>query len=176
MLYGFDALEVAYDQVCWLSGQAVRRQKRLYGRRAVRRMFAVGDWVLRYYSPAKKCKLDSAWVVPYLVVSLAVWALGIQLHPDSPIVLMHCQDLKKIPWPSGLVSWIDVARPKGVPTFPVLGASTMGRTTHGSPSMAVLPLEEGGVLSDIALVKSARFWDFGLVGRMPQEWMFRRLL
>ena len=26
-----------------------------YDRRAVRQMFAVGDWVLRYYSPAKKC-------------------------------------------------------------------------------------------------------------------------
>ena len=70
------------------SGQAVWRQKR----RAVRRLFAVGDWILRYYSPANKCKLDSAWVGPYLVVSLAGWALGIQLHPDSPIILVHCQD------------------------------------------------------------------------------------
>ena len=88
----------AYDQVRRHSGQAVRRQKRLYDRRAVRRLFAVGDWALRYYSP-KKCKLDSAWVGPYLVVSLAGWAVGIQLHPDSPIVLVHCQDLKKIPRP-----------------------------------------------------------------------------
>ena len=56
-------------------------------------------WVMRYYSPAKKCKLDSAWVGPYLVVSLAGWALGIQRHPDSPIILVHCQDLKKIPRP-----------------------------------------------------------------------------
>ena len=91
-------------------------------------MFVVGDWVLRYYSPAKKCKLDSAWVGPYLIVSLAGWGLGIQLHPDSHIILIHCQDLKKIPRPSGLVSWIDAARPEGVPTIPVLGASTMGRT------------------------------------------------
>ena len=82
-----DALEVAYDQVCRHSGQAVRRQERLYDRRAVRRLFAVGDWVLRFYSPAKKCKLDSAWVGPYVVVSLAGWAVGIQLHPDSPIIL-----------------------------------------------------------------------------------------
>ena len=66
-----DALEVAYDQVCRHSGQAVQRQKRLYDRRAVRWLFAVGDWVLRYYSPAKKYKLDSAWVGQYLVVSLA---------------------------------------------------------------------------------------------------------
>ena len=56
-----DALEVAYtDQVRRHSGQAVLRQKRLYDKRAVRRLFAVGDWAMRYYSPAKKCKLDSA--------------------------------------------------------------------------------------------------------------------
>ena len=102
-----DALEVAYDQVRRHSGQAVRRPKRLYDRRAVRQLFAVGDWALRYYSPAKKCKLDSAWVGSYLAVSLAGWAVGIQLQPDSPIILVHCQDLKKIPRPSGVVSWID---------------------------------------------------------------------
>ena len=99
-----DALEVAYDQVRRHSGQAVRRQKRPYDRRAVRRLFAVGDWVLHYYTLAKKCKLDSAWVGPYLIVSLAGWALGIQCHPDSPIVLVHCQDLKKVPQPSSVVS------------------------------------------------------------------------
>ena len=141
-VWACDALEVTYNQVRRHSGQAVRRQKRLYDRRAVRRLFAVGDWVLRYYSPAKKCKLDSASVGSYLVVSLASWALGIQLYPDSPIILVHCQDLKKIPRPSGLVSWIDTARPEGVPMIPVLGASTMGRTTQGSPSIAVLPPDE----------------------------------
>ena len=72
-----DALEVAYDQVRRHSGQAVRRQKRLYDRRAVRRLFAVGDWVLRYYSPAKKCKLDSALVGPYPGFSC------IRIHPLS---------------------------------------------------------------------------------------------
>ena len=54
-----DVLEVAYDQVRRHSGQAVQRQKRLYDRRAVRRLFTVGDWVLCYYPPAKKCKFDS---------------------------------------------------------------------------------------------------------------------
>ena len=73
-----DALEVVYNHVRRHSGQAVQRQKRLYDQRAIRRLFAMGDWVLRYYSPANKCKLDSAWVGPYLVVSLAGWTLGIQ--------------------------------------------------------------------------------------------------
>ena len=140
---------MAYDQVRRHLGQAVQRQKRLYDRRAVRRLFAMGDWVLRYYSPAKKCKLDSAWVGPYLVVSLAGWALGIQRHPDSPLILVHCQDLKKIPRPSGLVSWIEDSRPKGAPTIPVLSASTMARTSQGSPSVAVLPPDEGAVLADV---------------------------
>ena len=49
-----DALEEAYDQVRQHSGKAVQRQKRLYDRRAVKRDFAVGDWVMRYYSPAKE--------------------------------------------------------------------------------------------------------------------------
>ena len=27
---------------------------------------------------------------PYLVVSLAGWAVGVELHPDSPVLLIHC--------------------------------------------------------------------------------------
>ena len=98
------------------------------------------QWVIGPYDiipRRKKCKLDSAWVGPYLVVSLAGWAVGIQLRPELPIILVHCQDLKKIPRPSGLVSWIDVARPVGGPTLPVLGASTVGRTTPGSSSIGL---------------------------------------
>ena len=142
-----DALEMAYDQVRRHSGQVVRRQKRLYDRRAVRRLFAVGDWVLRYYSPAKKCKLDSDWVGPYLVVSLAGRAVGIQLHRDSAIILVHCQDSKKIPCHSGLVSWIDAARR--------LAAL---RKVH-FPSIVVLPPNKGAILSEIASVKSAQFFS-----------------
>ena len=53
-----DSLEVAFDQVRRHSGQAVQRQKRLYDQRAVRRLFAIGDWIMRYYPAGKKCKLD----------------------------------------------------------------------------------------------------------------------
>ena len=52
-----DSLEVAFDQVRRHSGQAVQRQKWLYDQRAVRRLFALGDWVMRYYPAGKKCKL-----------------------------------------------------------------------------------------------------------------------
>ena len=44
-----DSLEVAFDQVRRHSGQAAQRQKRLYDQRAVRRLFALGVWVMRYY-------------------------------------------------------------------------------------------------------------------------------
>ena len=44
-----DSLEVAFDQVRRHSGQAVQRQKRLCDQRAVRRLFAIGNWVMRYY-------------------------------------------------------------------------------------------------------------------------------
>ena len=78
-----DALKVAYDQVRRHSGQAVLW---LYDRRAVRRLFAVDDWVMRYYHPAKKCKLDSLdWSVSCCVRD----RLDIQRLPDSPIVLVQ---------------------------------------------------------------------------------------
>ena len=151
-----DALEVAFDQVRRHSGQAVQRQKRLYDQRAVRRLFAVGYWVMRYYPPAKKCKFDSVWVGPYLVVSLVGWALGIQKHPDSPILFVHCQDMKKVPQPSGVMSWIKALRPEGAPTIPVLGASTVARTSQGSTSVDGLPPDEGVVLADVDSVGCTR--------------------
>ena len=139
-----DVLEVAYDQVRRHSGQAVRRQKRFYDK------FAAGDWILPYYLPAKKCK-DSPWIGPYLVVSLAGWAVGIQMHPDSLVLLVHCQDLKKIPCPRGLVSWINRNPPELLPTLPVLGASTVCRSTQDSVSAAgpvVGRLQSDGQIAD----------------------------
>ena len=113
-----DALEVAFDQVHRHSGQAGQRQKRLYDQRAVRRLFAIGDWVMRYYPAGKKCKLHSVWTGPYLVVSLIGWAVGIQKHPDMPVILIHCQDVKKVPQPSGVRSWIETPRPVGLRRSP----------------------------------------------------------
>ena len=64
----------------------------------------------------------------------------------------HCQDLKKVPQPSGGVSWLEAPRPTGVPAVPMLGASTMGHTSQESPSVDVLPPEEGAVLADVVSV------------------------
>ena len=144
-----DALEVAYEQVHQHSGQAVQRQKGLYDRRAVKRLFAVGDWVMSYYTPAKKCKLDSAWIGPYLIVSLIGWALGIQKDSDSPIVMVHCQDFKKVPPPPGAVSWLVMKQLSIAPSVPILGASTMQRTSQSSPSLTVAAPAEGAIIADV---------------------------
>ena len=58
------------------------------------------------WETGKKCKLDSAWIGPYLIVSLIGWALGIQKDSESPIVIVHCQDIKKVPPLPGAVSWL----------------------------------------------------------------------
>ena len=132
-----DALEEAYEQVRLHSGQAVQRQKRLYDRRAVKRNFTVGDWVMRYYAPAKKCKLDSAWIGPYLVVSFMGWTIGIQKDPGSPIVMVHCQDAKKIPAPRGAVSWLKSKESSTVPSLLSITAvpsASGGMETTGAQS------------------------------------------
>ena len=58
-------------------------------------------------------------------------------------------DMKKVPQPVGQMSWIEAPRPEGAPTIPVLGANTVTRTSQGSPSVAVLPPDEGVVLADV---------------------------
>ena len=63
-------------------------------------------------------------------------AVGVQMHPDSPVLMVHCQDLKKIPRPRGLVSWINMNPPELLPTPAVLDASTVCRSTQGSVSAA----------------------------------------
>ena len=159
-----DSLEVAFDQVCRHSGQlAVQRQKRLYDQRAVRRLFAIGDWVMRYYPAGKKCKLDSVWTGPYLVVAFLGWTVGIQKHPDVPVILMHCQDVKKVPQPSGVQTWIAAPPPVGAPAVPMLGASTVAHTSRGSPSITALPPDEGVVLADVDSVRNERSTSQGRV-------------
>ena len=109
---------------------------------------------MHYYPAAKK--LDSVWVGPYLVVSIVGWAVGIQKHPDSPILLIHCHDVNKVPQPSGTRSWIKTPHPVGAPQIPVLGVSTVAHTSQGSPSIDVLPPDEGVVLADVDSVGCMR--------------------
>ena len=161
-----DALEVAFDQVHRHSGQAVQRQKRLYDQRTVRRLFAIGDWVMCYYPAAKKCKLNSVWVGPFLVVSIIGWAVGIQKHPDLPVILIHCQDVKKVPQPSGMRLWIKSPHPVGAPTIPVLGTYFPGLSLY-----RCLASRRGGCLSRCGFCgRVLALWRILLV----REWVFRR--
>ena len=144
-----DALEEAYEQVRQHSGQVVQRQKRLYDHRAVKRLFVVGDWVMRFYTPAKKCKLDSTLIGPYLIVSLIGWALGIQKDPESPVVIVHCQDNKKVPPPPGAVSWLTTKKLSIAPSVMILGANTMQQTLPSSLSLMVAPPAEGTMMADV---------------------------
>ena len=58
-------------------------------------------------------------------------------------------DVKKVPQPSGVRSWITTPLPVSAPPVPVLGASTVTHTSQGSPSIDVLPPNEGVVLADV---------------------------
>ena len=100
---------------------------------------------MRYYSPAKKCKLDSPWIGPYLIVSFMGWTIGIQKEPESPVVMVHCQDAKKIPAPTGAVSWLTSKESSIKPSVMILGASTMHRTVPSSLSITMAPSAEEGV-------------------------------
>ena len=151
-----DSLEVAFDQVRRHSGQAVQRQKWLYDQRAVRRLFAIGNWVMRYYPAGKKCKLDYIWTGPYLIVPTLSWTVGIHRHPDEPVIFIHCQDVKKIPQPSGVQSWITIPPLGGAPAVPMLGASTVAHTSRDSPSVTALPPDEGVELADVDSVRNGR--------------------
>ena len=82
-------------------------------------------------------------------MSLIGWALGIQKDSDSPIATVHCQDLKKVPPPPGAVSWLATKQLSIVPSVPILGASTMQRTSQSSPSLTVAVPAEGAIIADV---------------------------
>ena len=68
------------------------------------------------------------------------------------IIMVHCQELKKIPQPQ--VSWLATEQLPISPSVPILGASTMQRTSQDSPSITVSPPVEGAIIADVDSVKS----------------------
>ena len=75
--------------------------------------------------------------------------MGIQRHPDEPVIFIHCQDVKKIPPPGGVQSWLMIPPTGGTPAVPMLGASTVAHTSRDSPSVTALPPDEGVALADV---------------------------
>ena len=108
---------------------------------------------MRYNPAGKKCKLDSIWAGPYRVSLNAhcptYRTVGIQRHPDEPVVLIHCQDVKKIPPPGGMQSWLTIPPTGGTPAVPMLGTSTVAHTSRDSPSVTALPPDEGVEMADV---------------------------
>ena len=83
------------------------------------------------------------------MVSFLGWTIGIHKDPNSPIVMIHCQDAKKVPGPPGTVSWLTSKESSIKPSVTVLGASTMHRTRPSSLSLGSAPSNvEGDVTGD----------------------------
>ena len=104
---------------------------------------------MRYYPAGKKCKLDSIWAGPYLIVATLGWTVGIQRHPNESVIFIHCQDMKKIRLPGGMQSGLMIPPTGGTPAVPMLGASMVAHTSRDSPSVTALPPDEGVEMADV---------------------------
>ena len=82
-------------------------------------------------------------------MSFIGWAIGIQKEPESPVVVVHCQDIKKIPSPLGAVSWLTSKKLSIEPSVMILGASTMQRTLPSLLTVTVAPPAEGTMIADV---------------------------
>ena len=72
----------------------------------------------------------SRWVIGSCVIT--------PLQRSANLIPLGLVRILLCPWQVGRLF-------SGVPTIPVLGASMMGHTSQGSPSVAVLPPDEGAV-------------------------------
>ena len=66
-------------------------------------------------------------------------------------MIVHCQDIKKVPPPPGAVSWLAMKKLSIAPSVPILGASTMQRTSQSSPSLTIAAPAEGTMIADVDL-------------------------
>ena len=82
------------------------------------------------------------------------WTIGIQKEPESPVVMVHCQDAKKIPTPTGAVSWLTSKKSSIQPSVTILGASTMHRTMPSSLSITMAHSAEERVVAGGESIRS----------------------
>ena len=64
-------------------------------------------------------------------------------------MIVHCQDIKKVPPPPGAVSWLATKKLSIAPSIMILSASTMQRTLPSSLSLTVAPPAEGTMMADV---------------------------
>ena len=75
---------------------AAQRQKRYYDERTKQRQFDIGDWVLRFYPPNLRNKLQSPYIGPYLVINKpGEVTYIIQRDPSQKPVTIHVDHLKR---------------------------------------------------------------------------------
>ena len=75
---------------------AAQRQKRYYDERTKQRQFDIGDWVLRFYQPNLRNKLQSPYIGPYLVINKpGEVTYTIQRDPSQKPVTIHVDHLKR---------------------------------------------------------------------------------
>ena len=84
-------------------------------------------------------------------MSLIGWAIGIQKDPESPMVIVHCQDIKKVPPLPGAISWLATKKLSIAPSVMILGSSTMQRTLPSSLLLTVAPPAERTMIADVEL-------------------------
>ena len=64
-------------------------------------------------------------------------------------MIVHCQDIKKVPPPLGAVSWLAKKKLSIAPSVPILGASTMQRTSQSSPSLTIAAPAKVTMIADV---------------------------
>jgi hypothetical protein len=84
-----------YAKVREHMGRAAERQRRVYNKSAVLRVFQRGDWVLRFFPPRARNKLSAKYVGPYLVLErLGEVSYKVQRSRDSTPMVVHVDQLK----------------------------------------------------------------------------------
>ena len=77
-------------------GRAAERQKRNYDERAEPRKFNIGDWILRFYPPNLRNKLNPIYIGPYEVVAKpGVLTYSLRRPGERKCITVHVDHLKK---------------------------------------------------------------------------------
>ena len=118
-----DTLKVAFDQVRRHAGQAVRRQKRLYDKRAVKRVFVVGDCCGGLLSTVKEMQVRLTMDGTLSSRITGVMGRGCSITPGFTDSNDSLSRYKENPAPEGF----GVNSPASSPTPPVLWCVTLRR-------------------------------------------------
>ena len=99
-------LEDNYEMARQQLGAAAERQKRYYDARTKNRQYKEGDFVLRFYAPNLKNKLNSPYTGPFRIMArLGEVNYKIQRSPSSKHLVVHVDHLKPFHSHETPVAW-----------------------------------------------------------------------